>query len=467
MSTALQGEVCRITVVGPDRRVDLAVPVTSTVASLVPVLLAHTADQSTIDAGLPPSAWVLQRLGGAAFDHGENPQSLDWLEGETFHLRPAVEALPALDFDDLAEGIADMVNRRRDRWQPAYRRHLFIGVSGAVLAVLAAVLFWNGDSAALNTVGAVLAAGFVVASVLFARYAEDGALAVLFGVGACCFAAFAAVNLVDGDPAGVLLRQNATVAAAAAMTVAVLLTVFQRLWAPALLYSPFLVLTSAAIVVIGFFWLRNSYGLNGPGAAALVASVVFASVIFAPNLVLRAARLRGPQLPKTGEELQYDIEPHQAQEVQRRSDEAHNFLSAVVVCACLVLPVLSWNVLAHDGWVSSTFVLMLSSALLLRARVFMGLSQRVALTVAGIAGYAMLIAESARAAEPGRLNLLVGVLLVALAVAVLAALRPWPRRLLPIWEFIARILDVVTALAVLPLALYLMGVYAWARGLGG
>jgi type VII secretion integral membrane protein EccD len=243
--------------------------------------------------------------------------------------------------------------------------------------------------------------------------------------------------------------------------------VFQRLWAPALLYSPFLVLASAAVVVMGFFWLRNSYGLDGPGAASFIASVAFAAMIFAPNLVLRAARLRGPQLPKTGEELRYDIEPHLAQEVQRRSDEAHNFLSAVVVCACLVLPVLFWNVLAPDGWVSSTFVLMLSSALLLRTRVFMGLSQRVALTVAGIAGYTMLIAESARGADPGRLNMLVALLMVALAVAVLAAIRPWPRRLLPIWEFIARILDVVTALAVLPLALYLMGVYAWARGLGG
>ncbi|GAA0804870.1 type VII secretion integral membrane protein EccD [Spirilliplanes yamanashiensis] len=467
MGTTLDSEVCRITVVGPDRRVDLAVPVSSTVASLMPVLLAHTADQSAVDATLPSTAWALQRLGGEPFDQAENPRSLDWLEGETFHLRPSAEALPALDYDDLAEGIAETVNRRGDRWQPSYRRHLFIGVTGFVLAVVAALLFWYGHALAFDVTGLALGVVFVPASVLFARYAADGAMAVLFGVAACCFVAVAAVNLVDGDPGGVLLREHANIAAAAAMVVAVLLTVLQRLWAPALLYSPFLVLATAAVVVIGFFWLRSAYTLDGPAAAAPIASAVFAFVIFAPNLVLRAARLRGPQLPKTGEELQYDIEPHQAGEVQARADEAHNFLTAVVVCACLVLPVLCWNVLAHDGWVSSTFVLMLSSALLLRARVFMGLVQRVALTVAGCAGYTMLIAESARDADPGRLAQLLGLLAVVLAATVMAALRPWPRRLLPIWEFIARILDVVTALAVLPLALQLMGVYAWARGLGG
>jgi hypothetical protein len=58
-------------------------------------------------------------------------------------------------------------------------------------------------------------------------------------------------------------------------------------------------------------------------------------------------------------------------------------------------------------------------------------------------------------------------LAVLLLLLVLAARRPWPRRLLPIWEFIATVLDVITALAILPLVLQLLGAYPWARGLFG
>ena len=50
-------ELCRITVLGPDRRVDLAVPATTSVAMLLPVLVRHTAGQQ--EATLAGSSWVL------------------------------------------------------------------------------------------------------------------------------------------------------------------------------------------------------------------------------------------------------------------------------------------------------------------------------------------------------------------------------------------------------------------------
>jgi hypothetical protein len=39
--------------------------------------------------------------------------------------------------------------------------------------------------------------------------------------------------------------------------------------------------------------------------------------------------------------------------------------------------------------------------------------------------------------------------------------------MLPIWEYTARLLDVATAVALLPVLAQVLGLYGWARGLFG
>ena len=51
-------DLCRITVIGPAGRVDLAIPAGTTMAQLLPVLLIHVVAES--ERAQP---WVLQRLG--------------------------------------------------------------------------------------------------------------------------------------------------------------------------------------------------------------------------------------------------------------------------------------------------------------------------------------------------------------------------------------------------------------------
>src|SRR5262249_20760640 len=138
-------ELCRVTVIGPDRKVDLAVPASTPVATLLPVLLRHTTTMGPgADADAPKGTWVLQRLGQEPFELTRTPDSLHWLDGEELHLRPAEDPLPELDFDDLADGIATVVKRRADRWQPEYRRYLFLALSTVALGALGAVLTGQG-----------------------------------------------------------------------------------------------------------------------------------------------------------------------------------------------------------------------------------------------------------------------------------------------------------------------------------
>ncbi|WP_436535560.1 type VII secretion integral membrane protein EccD [Actinoplanes sp. HUAS TT8] len=459
MTTALNGDLCRISVEGPNRRMDLAVPLTTTVAALLPVLLQHTAEGG-LDLTRPEESWVLQRMGGRPFDPTGTPESLDWLEGERLYLRPVENQLPEMHFDDISEGIAETVNERRDKWQPEYRRPLFIGVSAAVVLLLTVVLRHAGSLSLQVGVGGGVAAGLLIAAVLYARNLGDRALSTLFGLSAILLAGVTVADAAgpDAGPAA-----GAGTAAGVALT----LVVVQRLWAPTLLYPVFLSISGLGAVVDGVIGLRRMAGMDAAGAAALGAVILFAFVLFAPNLVLRAGRLRGPQLPKTGRELQFDIEPYPAEEMERRAHAAQNYLSVLVVCVSVALPVLYTVILPAGGWASWALPTVLSAGLLLRARVLLNVWQRVALTASGGAGVVMLLLAAAGAATAGWLVVILLFLLVLLVVTVLAAMRPWPRRLLPIWEFTATVFDVIAGVAILPIALQLMHTYAWARGLFG
>jgi len=165
--------------------------------------------------------------------------------------------------------------------------------------------------------------------------------------------------------------------------------------------------------------------------------------------------------------MSYDIEPEDSDLVKSRADEADTYLTACMTASALVLPVLMHHTMRVPGWSGWTLVLVTSSAILLRSRTFFGFWQRVALVAAGTVGYLMVaLMFSDKLAPTGRYVLLGG--LVALLVPlVMAALRPWPRRMLPFWEYTAGGLDVATGLVVLPVLAQVLGLYAWARGLFG
>lgn len=468
MSTALDRELCRITVIGPDRKIDLAVPATTPVANLLPVLLQHTSSGRRLEGDDGEGAWVLQRLGQQPFELNGTPESLDWLEGEELHLRRAEDPLPELDFDDVAEGIATIVNRRTDRWQPEYRRIMFLVLSVVAMGLLAAVLTDRGPALPQVIAVGVLSAAFFSAALVFARTHTDGAFSLLFGIGAAAFAALAASSGVDGDPEGIALTGPAMLAGAVAITVvATLLLLAQRTVTPHLPFAPMLVIAVTALVATGVLLLQTGAGMTAQRTCAAAVAVVFAVIVLAPRAAVKMARLRGPQLPKTGADMSYDIEPADADVVRDRTHDADTYLTVATVTSALVLPVLFHYTLQVQGWAGWTYVLVIASAILLRARTFLGLWQRVALTFAGSVGYLMVTMRFSEMLPPAWRWVLIGALVALILPLVMAAMRPWPRRMLPFWEYSATFLDVATGVAVLPVLAQILGLYAWARGLFG
>jgi type VII secretion integral membrane protein EccD len=416
--------------------------------------------------------WALQRLGGRPFEPAGTPESLDWLEGEELYLRRVEDTLPELDFDDLADGIATSiattVNRRGDRWLPDYRRPLFLVLTAVSLLLFGYVLTDRADTVLTGVGGFAVGGGLLLAAVLVARFAADRPLSLTFGLGATLLIGLTAADLADGAASRLAPTTTALgVGSGAALGAAAVLLVSARLWARAFLYQPLLVIGVIAIGALIMLWLRTHLGMSRQAVAGCLAVSGFALIVFSPKVALRLARLRGLQLPKTGEELQFDNQPRRAAELAEQTAEADTYLTAAVVSVCLLMPYLMSEIMRANGWPGYTTVIVLAGALALRSRAFYGVAQRIALAAAGTIGFLMVLGRFSRVADTtGRVVLLAG-LVVLLGVLVMAAVRPWPRRLLPIWEFLATVFDVITGLALVPLVLELLGAYSWARGLFG
>jgi len=133
-------EQCRITVVGEQRRVDLAVPAAESIASYV-TALAQVCGQGGDPVLL--SAWSLGPAIGPPFAPERSLRELGVLDGSVLYLRDVVED----EFSDpvvydVAERVAEVAERRLHRRWTARARTVTVLAAGlgwlvAVLAVLA------------------------------------------------------------------------------------------------------------------------------------------------------------------------------------------------------------------------------------------------------------------------------------------------------------------------------------------
>ncbi|MEE1788689.1 EsaB/YukD family protein [Streptomyces sp. SP17BM10] len=90
-----QHAVRRLTVVGPEGLLEVALPVTVPVVGLVPVLVrclggasasASAGDGDGASAGDGDEGWALRRIGGAVLRPGDTALSLGLRDGEVLHL---------------------------------------------------------------------------------------------------------------------------------------------------------------------------------------------------------------------------------------------------------------------------------------------------------------------------------------------------------------------------------------------
>ncbi|WP_320774404.1 type VII secretion integral membrane protein EccD, partial [Streptomyces sp. CRN 30] len=208
-------------------------------------------------------------------------------------------------------------------------------------------------------------------------------------------------------------------------------------------------------------------GLSAHEVAGITALLAVILGAFVPSLSFRMAGLRMPPLPTNAQQLQEGIEPHPTDVVASRSVLADGWMSALYAAVGLVC-LGCLTVLARLPGLAEVFTtLALTLLLLLHSRGLGNVWQRLSLVVPGTWGLALLVFSQAHAAGSlGRLLTVVGLLALTAGIAIASWTVPG-RRIVPYWGRGAELLHSATAIALLPLVLWVLGVYGALRSLNG
>lgn len=466
MTDTQVAELCRLTVRAPAKTMDLAVPADVPVADLLPAVLGYGGDDLE-EAGIDHGGWVLQRLGGEPLDEERTLDSYGLRDGETLYLRPRTEALPEVHLDDLVDGIATTMRQHPYGWTPKVSRRLLLGVVVAMLVGGMVVIALPGGSALpraffATAAGLLLLAGAGAASRAVGDAGAGAALGFMVGP----YLALAGWLLPGGQLSGPhpneVLGSRLLAAAAAgaggAVLALALVASFAALFLGLAVVSAFAVL--AAVLML-------AADLPPVHVAGILAVVVVVFGAFVPSLSFRMSGMRMPPLPTNAQQLQEGIEPHPTSVVAARAVLADGWMSSlygavgVVAAGCL-------GALAREGEPAEAITtVVLSLLLLLHARGLGNIWQRLSLVIPGVAGLLVLLLVAVPDFAPGyRLVTAAGLLAVTATVAIASWTVPG-RRLVPYWGRAAELLHSAMAISLLPLGLWVLGVYGALRSING
>ncbi|EYT81989.1 secretion protein snm4 [Streptomyces sp. Tu 6176] len=466
MSEGSLNGLCRLTVRAPDKTLDLAVPADVPLADLLPVIAGH-AGEDLAEQGLEHGGWVLQRLAGHPLDLEGTPESLDLREGETLLLRPHTESLPPVRYDSLLEAVSAVVQNLPHAWSPHISRWLLRTLMAtALLGCLGLLVVSKGESGdrVILAAGAALLALSGAGSA--ARVLDDPQGGVLLGLFGAAFLSVSGLLLIGGDGAGDGSARTVgarLLAAGAAGTVGLVLATAVVAGYPVVFVSCG-VLTVAGVLG-GALMVALDVPVHQAAGAVAVAAVLLGA--FIPMMSFSLAGLRLPPLPTNPGQLQEGIEPRSENDVASGGAAVDHWMTGLyaavgVVClGCLVA------MAGHPGPAETITVLVLAVLLGLHGRSLGTSWQRVALSLPAGLGVVLLVVELAvRHGERGEL-LGIAALLVGAALTAVVSWTVPGRRLLPYWGRAGDLLQSGAALAVLPLALWVLDVYQRLRSLFG
>ncbi|MFE5894580.1 type VII secretion integral membrane protein EccD [Streptomyces sp. NPDC056462] len=468
MTDSAVAELCRLTVRAPSVSVDLAVPADVPVADLLPTLLRYVGEEAE-EAGLDHAGWVLQRLGDAPLDEETTLARAALADGDVLYLRPHTEALPEARLDDLVDGIADTAGRRLHTWHPEAARGLLVGTTVATVVAALVLVFWPGVTGS----GSVRAACAAVAGVLLLAGAGTASRAVGERLSATALGLLVAPCLalagwvlpggeLTGPDAARVVGARLLAAGAAGAGGAVLALAATAVGAPALLATA---VVSVATAITGA--LIGYSGLDAPAAVSLVAAVVALAAGTVAPFAFKLAGMRMPALPSSASQLQEGIEPYAGDEVAERTELAGRWVTALFAATGTVAAAALVVIAQHPDLPEVLTAVALSLLLLLHSRGLVHIGQRLTLAVPGVWGL-LLLARAWAVDSDGDGRLVVfAVLLGSAAALVIAAWTVPGRRMLPYWGRAAEIAHTGFAVALLPLSLWVAGLFGWLRGLFG
>jgi type VII secretion integral membrane protein EccD len=462
MSSPGTTDLCRITVVGPSRRVDIALPGYVSFADLFPAV-ARYAGLDGPDVVSEKGGWVLQRLGQEPFSPAMTPVQAGLRDGEMIYLRPHRAQLPRMAFDDIADVIATGLNDQPNRWAPRHARWVALSASAAALVAGAVFILRSGPPWPLPAgVAAAVAAALLVAVFAIARAAGDSRAAAVFGYAALPYAFLAGLLApARSDSLTHLAAVNLLAALAATALAAVLAAAAST--EVSLFFGP----ACAALIGVIASWVGYAFGIGFDGAAAVLVVPTLALTPLIPAISFRMARMTLPQVPRHADDLRRDTLAVDGAEVFDRTAAADRFVTGAAAAIGLVAAGAELGLAFARSWLGLVMCAVLACALLLRSRLFRGLAQRLWVMVPAYGALVLLAAGTVRGpTQAQHLILALGPLIAG--TALVAGVGMWlpAHRPSPFWSRMSDITDTLLIVALFPLALGVAGVFGYVRGLG-
>ncbi|MDN3297423.1 type VII secretion integral membrane protein EccD [Streptomyces ficellus] len=467
---------CRVTVVAPDGRVDVALPEDIPVADLYPEILRLSGQSPAPGA---PVGYHLVRRDGTVLDGARSLAAQRILDGELLSLRPFAESLPPAVFDDVSDAVASAVVRDRTLWTDELMRGAGL-FGGSVLLVLLAFVLWTADPRHdMHGLPGVLAA---VSGVLLlalagvrARVYDDRGSSVALGIGAMANAAVAGTGLLplaEGQGTGKL---QFLLACAAVLVTSVVLTIV----APSG-DGPFVAFLFAAGTGLLVSFVAITTRMDPAETAAVCAPLAVGALAFLPGLSTRFARLPiGFEPPRTTiGDYGTDHEPQgpvDAERIAAQTRRGHELLVGLVGgCALVAVGAAAVLGFSDNVW-GQLLALATGIAMLMRAHLFRYTAQVGCSLAAGL-GALVLLGLGLCLNPPPELwrdatALDIRTVWLAAAVAGVAALLTAiglivPRKgVTPFWGRFLEIAETFVLLTLIPLCLAVFDVYHSIRAL--
>ncbi|MGC9670340.1 type VII secretion integral membrane protein EccD [Planosporangium sp. 12N6] len=452
--------LARVTISSPQRRVDVALPDGVPLAELLPELLGH-AGEALADDGERHGGWLLRRGDGTVLSTTSPLAAQGVRDGAVLHLVPAREEWPELEYDDVVEAIAAGSRRYGLGWSERASRITGLLAAGLALAVgLGAVLASGPSWTVPGLVALAVCLLLLVVGVVSSRAYGDGPVGATVGAYALPYA-FVGGLLVLRPDRGAPDEWNLLVAATTMLLVALV-------GAVGVGYGLRLFVAGVTAAVLGVAGALLGHVTSAAGAAAALLALLVAGIGVVPLLAIRLGKLPMPSitlpadLSAGGQGLEPQPERERVFAAVARTDE----MLTGMLLGLTVAGVASAALLARTGDLAAgLLVAVASGALLLRARLFVTVRQRLPLIGAGIAGYVLLAAgvlvpRGGLVAQAGAFGIAVVAVLAALAGARYARRAPSP--------YLGRAADVLDALcvvSVLPIACAVLGLYGLVRTL--
>jgi type VII secretion integral membrane protein EccD len=460
-AAAVDATYCRLTVLAPRARVDVALPADVPVAELVPMVLELVGEPVF---GLRPQPWRLSGAAGGPLPAGATLGELGVLDGELLRIAPEGPAPVPPVFDDPVDALATTAGTA----EAADRR--FGAAAVLAVSVAAAVLLAGSPGAAATPASVVVAAlGAAVAVAQAARLARrttsdepDGGFLHL----PASTAALAAVPLAAAAGWAALAQSSGAaqllLTTAAAGTTAAVAQIALRVVAPVLVG-----IVVAAVPVGAATMVVLRFGVAPPAVGAGFGAVALVIGPFLPRAALRLAGLPRPVVPADGGELVDadngpDLLP--AAELAERADLARGYLAGLAGGCAVVAAGATLPVAGAGGWAGPALAAVTVTVLALRARSFADrVPARTLLAsaiTAAVALAGLVVVQAGAAARPA----VAGALLVAAAggTVILSRTRPMGS---PVSRRAVDLLEVLLVAAAIPLALAAMDVFRLVRGL--